>query len=157
MCAVFLPDAVLGPELLRERGSHQLPSDVRRGREVTLAHLSAWAGGKLVQLHLEDRVLAANEEHARLSFVDGGLGLTSPRRDMPRPRGALDCDILGSGTTGPQGTMSMHHKYKHESKGVWRYWQLKKFSTKKLGLYIHIGCVLIPVILLYFNRGWLGR
>jgi hypothetical protein len=99
----FLPDTVLGPQLLGKRGGHQLSSDVGRGRKVSLALLPAGASGKLVQLHSVDRDLAGREEEGtRLSFVRGSLGLNGPREDQPRPRGTLDSDILGSGTTGRQ-------------------------------------------------------
>jgi hypothetical protein len=80
---------------------------VRRGREVSLPLLAAGAGGKLVQLHvdLEHRCRGLAGGTRRWRPPDCSLGLTGPPRDRPRPRGALDKDILSSGTTG-QGRRS---------------------------------------------------
>ncbi len=73
--------------------------------------LPAGAGGVLVKLHLVGDVEVVRTEleksNACLSFRGCSLGLIDPREDRPRPWGTVDFDILGSGTTGRQDTVSI--------------------------------------------------
>ena len=76
-----------------------------RGREVAFPLLAARASCELVELHF---AMTAETKEASLSLRGCSLGLIGPRvEDQPRPRGAMDCDILGSGTTGRQKPISI--------------------------------------------------
>ena len=101
----FLPNSVFCSELLGQGRGHELPANVGRGREVAFPLLAARASCELVKLHL---AMTAETRKAGLSFRGCSPGLNGPREeDQPGPRGAMDFDILGSGTTGRQKPVSI--------------------------------------------------
>ena len=67
--------------------------------------LAARASCELVELHF---AMTAETKEASLSLRGCTLGLIGPRvEDLPRARGAMDRNILGSGTTGRQKPVSI--------------------------------------------------